>query len=130
MNIMVCYDGSDVAKDALKLARKHAKIFMAKIYLVTSMEGGPDVPKEEFEKAENKLKHAKKSIKGDSILCKTLLSVRGLDAGENIVKLAKEKEIDMVYIGVKRRSKVGKFIFGSTAQYLILEAPCPVVTVK
>ena len=130
MNIMVCYDGSDVVEDALKLARKHAKDFNAKIYLVTSMEGGPEVPKEDFEKAEKKLETAKRSVKSDDIACETLLSVRGLEAGENLVKLAEEKEIDQIYIGVRRRSKVGKFIFGSTAQYLILEAPCPVVTVK
>ncbi len=130
MNIMVCYDGSDVAEDALKLARQHAKDFNAKIYLVTSMEGGPDVPKEEFEKTEKNLEKAKSSVRGDDIVCETLLSVRGLAAGENLVKLADEKEIDQIYIGVRRRSKVGKFIFGSTAQYLILEASCPVVTVK
>ncbi len=56
--------------------------------------------------------------------------MRGLEAGEDLVRLAREEEIDEIYIGVKKRSKVGKFIFGSTAQYVILEAPCPVVTVK
>ncbi|MBW2513019.1 MAG: universal stress protein, partial [Deltaproteobacteria bacterium] len=29
-----------------------------------------------------------------------------------------------------RRSKVEKIVFGSTAQYIILKALCPVVTVK
>jgi nucleotide-binding universal stress UspA family protein len=44
--------------------------------------------------------------------------------------LAKENEIDQIMIGIRRRSKVGKLVFGSTAQYVILEAPCPVVAVK
>jgi nucleotide-binding universal stress UspA family protein len=56
--------------------------------------------------------------------------VRGLEAGEDLVRFAKEEEIDEIYIGIKKRSKVGKFIFGSTAQYVILEAHCPVVTIK
>jgi nucleotide-binding universal stress UspA family protein len=33
-------------------------------------------------------------------------------------------------VGVKRRSKVGKLLMGSTAQYVVLQADCPVVTVK
>jgi len=38
--------------------------------------------------------------------------------------------VDEIIVGVKRRSKVGKLLMGSTAQYVILQAPCPVVTVK
>ena len=45
-------------------------------------------------------------------------------------RLANENGIDEVIIGVHRRSKVGKLVFGSTAQYVILNAPCPVVAVK
>jgi nucleotide-binding universal stress UspA family protein len=31
---------------------------------------------------------------------------------------------------VRMRSKVGKLLMGSTAQHVILNAPCPVVTRK
>jgi len=130
MKIMVCFDGSNVAKDALDLAKKRAKALDAEIYLLTSMLGGSDVPINEFEKAEKRLKKAKSSVRADGIPCESLLSVRGLDAGEELVRIAKEEKIDEIYIGVRRRSKVGKFVFGSTAQYVILEAPCPVMTVK
>jgi len=130
MKIMVCIDGSNVAKDALDLAKKRAKALDAEIYLLTSMLGGSDVPINEFEKAEKRLKKAKSSVRADGIPCESLLSVRGLDAGEELVRFAKEEKIDEIYIGVRRRSKVGKFVFGSTAQYVILEAPCPVMTVK
>jgi nucleotide-binding universal stress UspA family protein len=53
-----------------------------------------------------------------------------LEAGEDLVQLAKENNVDEIIIGVRRRSKVGKLFFGSTAQYVILNAPCPVVSVK
>jgi nucleotide-binding universal stress UspA family protein len=36
----------------------------------------------------------------------------------------------MIVIGIKRRSRVGKLMFGSNAQYVILEAHCPVLAVK
>jgi nucleotide-binding universal stress UspA family protein len=38
--------------------------------------------------------------------------------------------VDAIIIGVKRRSKVGKLLFGSNAQYVIIKADCPVTTVK
>jgi len=50
--------------------------------------------------------------------------------GEQLVTFAKNEKVDQMYIGIKKRSKVGKLIFGSTAQFVILNAPCPVVTVN
>ena len=69
MKIMVCMDGSNVAKDALDLAKKRAKALDAEIYLLTSMVGGSDVPIDEFEKAEKRLKKAKNNVKADGIPC-------------------------------------------------------------
>ncbi|MEJ2284271.1 MAG: universal stress protein [Desulfobacterales bacterium] len=53
-----------------------------------------------------------------------------MSPGEDLVQFVKDREIDELIVGVKRRSKVGKLIFGSNAQYIILMAPCPVVAVK
>jgi len=83
-----------------------------------------------FEKAEKNLEYERDLLRNKKIPCNSVLSVRGLQAGEDLVKLADENKIDEIVIGVRRRSKVGKLIFGSTAQYVILNAPCPVVTVK
>jgi len=47
-----------------------------------------------------------------------------------MVQFANDTKVSEIIIGVRRRSKVGKLLFGSTAQYVILEAPCPVVAVK
>jgi nucleotide-binding universal stress UspA family protein len=130
MIIMVAYDESKVANEALELACKHAKVFNATIHVVTSMKGGPEVPRDQFEKYQEGLRNAKIIVKRDGIPCETHLSVRGLEPGEDLVQYAKEHAIDEIMIGVRRRSKVGKLVFGSTAQYVILEAPCPVLSVK
>jgi nucleotide-binding universal stress UspA family protein len=130
MKILVGYDGSKEAEDALKLAQKHAKAFSADIYIVTSLEQSPTLKKEDIDKAENKLEKLKTPFKVDDIPCETQVSVSVQSPGEDLVYYVKDNDIDEIIIGVKKRSKVGKLVFGSTAQYVILEAPCPVVAVK
>ena len=130
MKILVGFDGTEAAKEAIAVAEQHARIFDATIILANSMVGGPEVPRKDFEQAEKSLEHQKSALIDKKIPCKTIMSVRGLEAGEDLVRLAKEHQADEVIIGVRRRSKVGKIIFGSTAQFVVLNAPCPVVTVK
>ncbi|MBW2434561.1 MAG: universal stress protein [Deltaproteobacteria bacterium] len=130
MKIMVGFDGSKVSEAAVELAAKRAQVFGAQILLVHSMVGGPDVPKRDFENSQRELEYHKNEFKKKDIVCESLLSVRGLQPGEDLVQLAEEQQVDEIIMGVRRRSKVGKLVFGSTAQYVILNAPCPVVTVK
>ncbi len=130
MKILVGFDGTNMAKAAIALAEQHAQVFGATIILAYSMVGGPEVPRRDFEIAENSLEHEKNVLLDKNMPCQTIMSVRGLEAGEDLVQLANEQQVDEIIIGVRRRSKVGKIIFGSTAQYVVLNAPCPVVTVK
>ena len=130
MKIMVGFDGSKVSEAALELAEAHARAFGAQILLVQSMAGGPEVPRRDFANNERELEYQKFQLKDKNIACESLLSVRGLEPGEDLVRLAEEHQVDEIIVGVKRRSKVGKLVFGSTAQYVILKAPCPVATVK
>ena len=130
MNIMVGYDRSNVAKEALALAKKYAKAFDAKIFLLTAMAQGPDLQLEDIQRAENELDRVAGSFKEEDIPCETHAVVSSLSAGEDLVQFAQENEIDEIIIGVRRRSKVGKLLFGSNAQYIILQAPCPVVAVR
>jgi nucleotide-binding universal stress UspA family protein len=130
MKIMVGLDGSNSSKEALSLAKKHAKTFNAKIELVTSMEKGTEAQQKEIEQDEHDLENEKKLLEEDGISCDTHLLIRGMNPGEDLVEFAEKNEVDEIVIGVRRRSKVGKLVFGSTAQYVILNAHCPVVTVK
>jgi len=130
MKILVGYDGTNSAKGALGLAKTHAKAFGASVEVVTSMQKGTESQRKEIEQAERGLAYAKTLFEEDNIACNTHLLIRGLSPGEDLVEFASEGQIDEIIVGVKRRSKVGKLLMGSTAQYVILKAECPVVTVK
>ena len=130
MKILIGYDGTNSAKEALNLVKSHAKVFGASVEVVTSMQKGTESEREVIERAERGLEYAKSLFEKDDIACNTHLLIRGLSAGEDLVEFANENQIDQIVVGVKRRSKVGKLLMGSTAQYVILQAECPVVTVK
>ena len=52
------------------------------------------------------------------------------DHGQSIVDLATSTDADRVVVGGRRRSPTGKAVFGSTAQEVLLSAPCPVTFVR
>lgn len=55
----------------------------------------------------------------------------GVEDGDAVLERLEEKDdIDLLVIGVRRRSPVGKAFLGDVAQRLLLEAPVPVLAVK
>jgi len=59
-------------------------------------------------------------------------SVHGVvsDVADGIVDLAGQEAADRVFVSGQRRSPAGKAVFGSTAQEVLLRAPCPVTYVR
>jgi nucleotide-binding universal stress UspA family protein len=57
-------------------------------------------------------------------------TTRGRDVAEDIVEVATEQEGQLIVIGLRRRSPLGKLLLGSNAQRILLDAPCPVLAVK
>ncbi|MFI7062751.1 universal stress protein [Kribbella sp. NPDC050124] len=56
--------------------------------------------------------------------------VDGKDAAEQILSLAHELNAELIVIGLRRRSPVGKLLMGSQAQTILLQSDCPVLAVK
>ncbi|MEL7974726.1 universal stress protein [Isoptericola sp. F-RaC21] len=52
------------------------------------------------------------------------------DLAEDLVRTAHDAGAELIVVGLRRRSPVGKLILGSGAQRILLEAPCPVLAVK
>jgi nucleotide-binding universal stress UspA family protein len=55
---------------------------------------------------------------------------RSDDVAESLVSTALEVDAELIVIGLRRRSPVGKLVLGSNAQRILLDAPCPVLAVK
>jgi nucleotide-binding universal stress UspA family protein len=54
----------------------------------------------------------------------------GDSLAEDLLAAARKNEVDLLVIGLRRRSPVGKLVMGSTAQEILLNADCPVLAVK
>ena len=56
--------------------------------------------------------------------------VGDFDPAEEILAAAAGPEVELVVLGLRRRTPVGKMLLGSTAQRVLLQADCPVLAVK
>ena len=130
MRILVAYDYSTTTQDVLAMAKQQAQAFNAEVHLLRTFRQDPKLQRETIQQAEQNLDHIRLEFAAMGLDCDTHVVVSDLSAGEDIVLFAKQNRIDLIVIGVRRRSKVGKLVFGSNAQLIILTAPCPVLTVK
>ena len=131
MKFLVCYDETNEAKEALKVAQEHARVWNAKLEVVNAVIRIEPLKHSKVEKMEINLARQVKEILGsDDPPYEVQLLLTDLTSGEQLVKFAEDLKIDLIFLGIVKKSKVGKLLFGSTAQYIILHAPCPVITVK
>ena len=130
MKFLVGYTGSEESKAALELAKDFANIFNAKVVVVTSMEGGAGERPEDISKVEADLKFASRFLEEAGTEFETQQLARGYSPGEDLVKFAEDNDIDQMFVGIEKKSKTRKMLLGSTAQYVILKSPCPVITTK
>ncbi len=55
---------------------------------------------------------------------------RSSDPADDLLAVAEDVGAEVIVIGLRRRSPVGKLILGSNAQRILLDATCPVLAVK
>jgi len=131
MKFLVCYDETNEAKKALKVAREHAKIWKAELEVVYTITRVEPLKHSKVKKIEEKMEgEVKEILTEDDPPYEVQLLLTDLTSGEQLVKFAEDQKMDQIFLGIVKKSKVEKLLFGSTAQYVILHAPCPVVTVQ
>jgi nucleotide-binding universal stress UspA family protein len=130
MKLVAAYNGTEESRLALELAKKHTKIFNARLLVISSSEGGKGEKPEEIAKIKLELDQIKEDLEREGIDGEVDQLARGFSPGEDLVMFAEENDIDQIYVGIRKKSRTSKLILGSTAQYIILKAKCPVTSVK
>lgn len=131
MKLIVGYkSGTNQAENLLELALKRAQLFNATVLIVTVMAEGMEKDQDRITEAKAGLETARTHFDRKKIPCQTHLLIRGIDPADDLVTFAKETQANEIIIGVKNRTRVGKLLLGSTAQAVILNSPCPVVSIR
>lgn len=128
--IVVGYVPKPEGHAALNRAAEEAKLRDMRLVVVNSHRGGREFDRDDAIESEKQLDEVRNILKDTGVEHEVRQLVRGLDPADDLVNVATEVDADIIVIGLRRRSPVGKLILGSNAQRVLLDAPCPVLAVK
>ncbi|MEJ7629578.1 MAG: universal stress protein [Nocardioidaceae bacterium] len=128
--IVVGYVPKPEGEAALRLAAEEAQLRGASLVVVNSHRGGREPDGSEMVRTGSQLDEVRARLSRAGIEHEVRQLVRGMDPAEDLVNVAAEVSAEVIIIGLRRRSPVGKLILGSNAQRVLLDAPCPVLAVK
>lgn len=80
------------------------------------------------ETAENELASQKAALEKDGVKVETAV-VSGSPSFE-IVRFAREREVDLIVLSTHGRGHLVHMLIGSTAERVVRDAPCPVLTLR
>jgi nucleotide-binding universal stress UspA family protein len=129
--IVVPVTGTTADDEVIKLACQLAKKNKAKVWTVYVLTVKRTLPldveiKPDVQKAEEVLDHIATVAEDEGYEVETdLLQAR--EAGPTIVDEAREREADLILMGVVYKRIFGQFSLGSVVPYVLQNAPCEVI---
>ena len=129
-NVVVGYVSKPEGQAALTSAISEAKLRGAKVVVVNSHRGGQDFDRAASHKVDTEMEAVKSKLDEAGVEHEIRQLVRGFEPAEDLIGIAAEVSAELIVIGLRRRTPVGKLILGSNAQRILLDAPCPVLAVK
>lgn len=127
--IVVGYVDTPEGRAALRRGVEEAKLRNSRLLVVNSSKEGPQSTSDAIA-ADDVLAQARDELTGLGIDYDVRGLVRGLEVAEDVVDVAHAEQADLLIIGLRRRSPVGKLILGSNSQRILLDADCAVLAVK
>ncbi len=129
MKLLIGLDETEASRHALTVAQKRARLLNAQLHIIASS-GSGSKRNGKAKSLATSLEEAQMLCNACGIQCHTELCETENTPAEDLLAYARNNKVDEIIIGIKRKSQLGKMIFGSTARQVIIEAPCPVLTVK
>ena len=129
MTIVVGFVPTKEGRAALARAVEEAKARQSRLIVINSNRGGRDFD-DDTKAAEVELQRVADELGGNGLSLEVRQLVRGNEPAEDLISVATETDADLIVIGLRRRTPVGKLILGSNAQRILLDAPCAVLAVK
>ena len=127
--IVVGFVNSPEGRAAVAAAAEEAERRQAGLVLVNSARGGrEDV--ESVVAMRDELAQAKADLLARGFEVETIELARGEEVAHDLLDIATQRAAELVVIGLRRRSVVGKLMLGSNAQAILMSADCPVLAVK
>jgi nucleotide-binding universal stress UspA family protein len=129
MTIIVGLVDSPEGRAALDRAVDEARLRGGTLVVVHSSRGGhEDV--ENVVAWRERLEETDRRLADESITHRIREYVRGNSPADDILQAATDEGADLIVIGLRHRSPVGKLLLGSTAQEVLLGAECAVLAVR
>ena len=128
--VVVGYVPKPEGEAALDRAIDEAKLRDAKVVVVNSHRGGQEFDSSAARRAEDEMGAVKGRLDAAGVQYDLRQLVRGFEPAEDLISIAEASDAELIVIGLRRRSPVGKLILGSNAQRILLDAKCPVLAVK
>jgi nucleotide-binding universal stress UspA family protein len=128
--IVVGYVARPEGRAALRRAVVEAKLRSAKLLVVNSNKGGSLHDMDAAVETDADLEQVRVDLSTSGVDYEVRAFVRGQEAPDDLLQVADETGAELIVIGLRKRTPVGKLILGSKAQRILLEARCPVLAVK
>jgi nucleotide-binding universal stress UspA family protein len=128
MSVVVGYVPRGEGEAALTHAVAEARSRQTRLVVVNTSRGDALVDQRFAD--EQQLAALQQRLADTGVPHQVVQTMRGREASEEILGAAREHRAELVVIGLRHRSPVGKLLMGSTAQKVLLEAACPVLAVK
>jgi nucleotide-binding universal stress UspA family protein len=130
MSVIVGYLSSERGQKALEVGIEEAKLRNTDLVVVHSLRGAGKSDDEDVIQSDRDLTALDEMLSKQGVVFTIHNYVRGNEPAQDIVRAAEELGGELIVIGLRQRTSAGKFILGSNAHDILMDAPCPVLTVK